>query len=165
MKIFGFKGETEMSKKKKIFVLVSMVVLLLVTGYLNIALSDDSTGVSTSTNVTASFLTTYRSNKQATRNSMLDYYDGIIASATSQEQIGEVTALKVDLVKRMETETILEGMVMAAGYEDAVVTLAEDTTTVMVKTEGLTSDDVSKLLTILVNETSVDATNVKIMSV
>lgn len=165
MKIFGFKGGDKMSKKKKIFILVSMVLLLVVTGGLNIILSNDENNLPTTTTITASFLTTYRNNKLATRNSMLEYYDSIIASATTQAQIEETNNLKIDLAKRMESETILESMVMASGYEDAVVTIADDNTTVMVKANALTSDDVSKILTILVNETQVDATNVKVMSV
>ena len=165
MKIFGFKGGEKMSKKKKIFILVSMVLLLVVTGGLNIMLTKDNLDLPTNTTVSASFLTTYRNNKLATRNSMLEYYDSIIASATTQSQIEETNNLKIDLTKRMESETILESMVMASGYEDAVVTIADENTTVMVKADALTSDDVSKILTILVNETNVDATNVKVMSV
>ena len=167
MKIFGFKENGDMSKKKKIFVLVAMVLLLVVTGYLNIALSknNSSENVTASTTVTASFLTTYRNNKLATRNSMMEYYDSIISSATTESQVEEANKLKIDLAKRMESETILESMVMASGYEDAVVTIADENTTVMVKADGLNGDDVSKILTILVNETSADPTNVKIMSV
>lgn len=166
MKIFGFMGGEEMSKKKKIFVVVAMVLLLVVTGYLNIALSkNNDTNVSASSTVTASFLSSYRSNKLATRNTMIEYYDSILASATTKEQIEETNNLKLDLAKRMEQETILESMVMATGYEDAVVTIADDNTTVMVKADGLTGDDVSKILTILVNETNADPTNVKVMSV
>lgn len=165
MKIFGFIGGDKMSKKKKIFVLISMVLLLVVTGGLNIILSKGDNEVPTTTTVTASFLSTYRTNKLATRNSMFEYYDSIIASSTTQAQIEETNNLKIDLTKRMEKETILESMVMASGYEDAVVTIADDNTTVMVKADALTSDDVSKILAILVDEAKVDATNVKIMSV
>ena len=166
MKVFGFMGGEDMSKKKKIFVVVAMVLLLVVTGYLNITLSNNNgANVSASSTVTASFLTSYRNNKLATRNSMLEYYDSILATATTQEQIAETNNLKIDLAKRMEKETILESMVMATGYEDAVVTIADDNTTVMVKSDGLTGDDVSKILTILVNETNADPTNVKVMSV
>lgn len=164
MKFFGFKEGDKMSKKKKIFVLVAMVMLLAVTGYLNIALSGNS-DLPTTTTASASFLTTYRSNKAATRATMLDYYNSIISSATSQSQIEATNDLKATLAKRMESETILESMVIASGYEDAVVTIADENTTVMVKANGLTSDEVSKILTILVNETKVSATNVKVMSV
>ncbi len=166
MKIFGFKGGSNMSKKKKIFVLVAMVLLLVVTGYLNIALSSSSGETATSTTASsASLLTAYRNNKLATRTTMLEYYNSIIESDCSQEQKDEATSLKLDLAKRMETETILESMVMASGYEDAVVTIADETTSVMVKSDGLDSNQVSKILAILVNQTQVSATNVKIMSV
>ncbi|MBQ8468760.1 MAG: SpoIIIAH-like family protein [Clostridia bacterium] len=156
-----------MSKKKKIFVLVAMALLLVVTGYLNIALNKNNNqeNLTASTTVTASFLSSYRSSKLATRNSMLEYYDSIIASATTQAQIADANNLKMELAKRMESETILESMVMASGYEDAVVTIADENTTVMVKSDNLTGDDVSKILTILVGETKADPTNVKIMSV
>ena len=142
-----------------------MVLLLVITGGLNIMMSSDDNNLPTTSTITASFLSTYRSNKIATRNSMLEYYDSIIASATTKAQIEETNNLKIDLTKRMEKETILESMVMASGYEDAVVTIADENTTVMVKADALTSDDVSKILTILVNETNIDATNVKVMSV
>lgn len=167
MKIFGFIGGDNMSKKKKIFVLVAMALLLVVTGYLNIALNKNNNqeNLTASTTVTASFLSSYRSSKLATRNSMLEYYDSIIASATTQAQIADANNLKMELAKRMESETILESMVMASGYEDAVVTIADENTTVMVKSDNLTGDDVSKILTILVGETKADPTNVKIMSV
>jgi hypothetical protein len=165
MKIFGFKEVQSMSKKKKVFILVAMLMLLVVTGYLNITLSKTDSELPTTTTVSASFLTTYRSNKLATRTSMMEYYDSVIASATTQSQIEEANNLKLDLAKRMETETVLESMVMASGYEDAVVTIADENTSVMVKADGLDSDDVSKILTILVNQTNCEATNVKIMSV
>ena len=77
----------------------------------------------------------------------------------------ETNAKISDLASRMETETVLEGMIMASGYEDVVVTNVDDSYTVMVKSNGLNADDVAKILSILVKETGVSATNVKISSV
>ena len=96
---------------------------------------------------------------------MMEMYDSIIASSTDSEQIISTNALIADLASRMESETVLEGMIMASGYEDAVVTNSDGAYTVMVKSDGLTSDDVAKILGILVKETGVSATNVKISSV
>jgi len=112
-----------------------------------------------------SLLTSYRISKMETRNSMMEMYDSIIASSTDSEQIISTNALIADLASRMESETVLEGMIMASGYEDAVVTNSDGAYTVMVKSDGLTSDDVAKILGILVKETGVSATNVKISSV
>lgn len=166
MKILYFKEDGRvLTKKKKIFIIFGMVVLLMVTGGLNLFLNKTEVDVQTTTTSQMSLLNSYRASKLETRNSMLEIYDSIIATSTDQEQIIETNALISDLASRMEQETVLEGMIMASGFEDVVVTNADDSYTVMVKSDGLTSDDVAKILGILVKETGVSATNVKISSV
>ena len=96
---------------------------------------------------------------------MLEMYDSIISTSKDADQILETNAKISDLAGRIETETVLEGMIMASGYEDVVVTNVDDSYTVMVKSNGLNSDDVAKILSILAKETGVSATNVKISSV
>ena len=163
MKILYFREVNKMlSKKKKLFILFGMVALLVVTGCLNMFLTKGDENVPTTNYNSASLLTSYRASKLETRNSMLELYDSIIETSTDSEQITATNALISDLAGRMETETVLEGMIMASGYEDAVVTNADDSYTVMVKSDNLTSDDVAKILGILVKETGVSATNVKV---
>lgn len=166
MKIFYFKEDNRvLTKKKKIFIILGMIVLLVVTGGLNLYLNKEDIELQTTTTSQMSLLSSYRASKLETRNSMLEIYDSIIASSTDQEQIIETNALISDLASRMEQETVLEGMIMASGFEDVVVTNSDDSYTVMVKSDGLTSDEVAKILGILVKETGVSATNVKISSV
>ena len=154
-----------LTKKIKIFIMLGMVALLLVTGGLNLFLAREDENVPTSSYESASFLTSYRASKLETRQTMLNYYDSIIETSTDSEQIIETNALISELAGRMEKETILEGMIMASGYEDCVVTNSDGSYSVMVKSDGLNSDDVAKILGILVKETGVSATNVKISSV
>lgn len=166
MKIFYFKEDNRvLTKRKKIFIIFGMVVLLVVTGCLNLFLNKEDVELQTTTTSQVSLLNSYRASKLETRNSMLEIYDSIIATSTDQEQIIETNALISDLASRMEKETVLEGMIMASGFEDVVVTNSDDSYTVMVKSDGLTSDEVAKILGILVKETGVSATNVKISSV
>ncbi|MBQ8451439.1 MAG: SpoIIIAH-like family protein [Clostridia bacterium] len=166
MKIFYFKeGSKMLTKKKKMFILLGMVALLVVTGGLNLFLNKKDTVVQTSTYESASFLTSFRASKLETRQSMMDYYETILSSSTDGEQLVETNALIADLASRMEKETVLEGMIMASGYEDAVVTNTDGAYTVMVKSDNLTSDDVAKILSILVKETGAKATDVRISSV
>lgn len=166
MKIFYFKeGNKMLSKKKKVFILLGMVALLVLTGCLNMFLAKTDDELQTTNYSSASLLTSYRASKLETRNSMLELYDSIIATSSDAEQITQTNALISDLAKRMEKETVLEGMIMASGYEDAVVTNSDDSYSVMVKSDNLTSDDVAKILGILVKETGVSATNVKVSSV
>lgn len=154
-----------LSKKKKMFILLGMVALLVVTGCLNMFLSNDGQDIQQTNYTSASLLSSYRASKLETRNSMLELYDSIIETSTDGEQITQTNALISNLASRMEIETVLEGMIMASGYEDAVVTNSDDSYTVMVKSDNLTSDDVAKILGILVKETGVSATNVKISAV
>ena len=166
MKVIYFREVNKMfTKKKKIFIMFGMVALLLVTGGLNFYLSKGSDDIVTSTYESASFLTSYRASKYETRQTMLSYYESIIESSTDAEQITETNALISELAGRMEQETVLEGLITASGYEDCVVTNADGSYTVMVKSDGLSSDDVAKILGILVKQTGVSATNVKISSV
>ena len=166
MKIVYFREVGKMlTKKKKIFILFGMVALLVVTGCLNLFLNRGAENVPTSSYESASFLTSYRASKRETRETMLSYYDSIIKTSTDAEQIVETNALIKTLAAKMERETVLEGMIMAAGYEDAVVTDSDGSYTVMVKTNGLNADDVAKILSILVKETGASATNVRVTSV
>ena len=166
MKIIYFKEAYKMlTKKKKIFIIVGMVALLVITGGLNMFLSKQEEGVETATYSSASLLSSYRLSKQETRNTMMEMYDAIISSSNDSNEIIQTNALISNLAGRMETETILEGMIMASGYEDVVVTNVDDGFSVMVKSDGLTADDVAKILGILVKETGISATNVKIASV
>lgn len=166
MKIVYFREVGKMlTRKKKAFILVGMIALLVVTGGLNLFLSKGNEQVPASSYESASFLTSYRASKFETRQTMMEYYDSIIETSTDAEQITETNALISDLASRMEKETVLEGMIMASGYEDAVVTNSDDSYTVMVKSGNFTLDDAAKILGILVKETGVSATNVKISSV
>ncbi len=155
-----------LTKKKKIFILAGMVALLVVTGCLNLFLSGNKNeNVPTANYNSSSFLTSYRTTKLETRQTMLNYYYSIVESSSDNEQITETNALISNLAGRMEQETVLEGMIMASGFEDCVVTSADDSYTVMVKSDNLTSDNVATILSILVKQTGVSATNVKISSV
>ena len=165
MKILFFKeGDKVLTKKKKIFIICGMLVLLFVTGGLNLYLNTPAEDIQT-TSSHVSLLTSYRASKMETRNSMLEMYDSIISTSKDTDQILETNAKISELAGRIEAETVLEGMIMASGYEDVVVTNVDDSYTVMVKSNGLTADDVAKILGILVQETGVSATNVKISSV
>jgi len=166
MKILFFReGSKTMSKRKKILILVSMVVLLVVTGYLNVALNTTNSDLETTT-TTANFFTTCRADKIASRNYQIELYTSIIETSTDQEEIEKAKADRAAIAAKVESELVLEGLIVASGYEDVIVTSANDSTNVFVKTStGLTSDEVASILSILTNEAKVLATNVKIIPV
>lgn len=62
-----------------------------------------------------------------------------------------------------ELELSLEGLIKAKGYEDVLVFLSDDSVRVVVSINELTEQDVAKIFEIVRNETSIDASNIKIM--
>lgn len=166
MKIVYMKeGKSMLSKKKKLFIILGMAILLVVTGYLNIRLNSN-TNVAQTSEVESDFFATYRADRNYTRNLELEYLDAIITSSSSTaDYVSTATNKKLALVAQMDRELILEGLIAGAGFKDAIVTGSAENLNVIVKSDGLTSADVAKILTIIVDETKLDATSIKISSI
>lgn len=147
-----------LSKKKKIVILSIMIALLLVTGYVNVALNSSlSSSVTTSTTTTASFYTTYRIEREATRTQEIQFYDSIIASASSSEEAKqEAEANKTALIAQMEKELVTEGIIRGKGFEDAIVTTSSANVNIFVKASELTSAEVAQITTVVKEQLNVE---------
>ena len=156
-----------MSKKKKIIILATMFVLLVVTGYLNIALNGNTTTVTNTENiVTGNFFTTYRTDRQSTRDEEMAYYDAIIASATASADAKATAELKKqNLVASMEMELVTEGLIKAKGFDDVIVTSSNSTINVIVKSAELSSTEVAQIVAIVKEQANVSIDNIKIIPV
>jgi len=156
-----------MSKKKKMVILATMFVLLVVTGYLNIVLNNNATTVTNSENVvTGNFFTTYRMDRQSTRDEEMAYYDAIIASATSStEAKANAETKKQNLVASMEMELVTEGLIKAKGFEDVIVTSSNNVINVIVKSPELKSNEVAQIVSIVKEQSNVSVDNIKIIPV
>ena len=155
------------SKKKKIIILSVMVALLLVTGYVNVALNSSLSSNTTQTNstaVNANFYTTYRTEREATRTQEIQFYDSIIASATSSETAKKEAELnKMELISIMEKELVTEGIIRGKGFEDAIVTSSDSNVNVFVKCSELTSAEVAQISLVVTEQLSVDLDRVIII--
>lgn len=121
------------SKKKKIIILSVMVALLVVTGYLNIALNNNVETVPTTT-TTASFYDSYRTEREDARSTSILYYESIIAdSATSAEAKALAEASRQELIAALETERTIEYLIKGLGFEDVVLSTTSDKIMVIVK--------------------------------
>ena len=157
-----------MSKKKKIIILATMFVLLVVTGYLNIALNGNNSTTVTNTDniVTGNFFTTYRTDRQSTRDEEIAYYDAIIASpSTSAEARASAEEKKQLLVTSMEMELVTEGLIKARGFEDVIVTSSNNCINVIVKSAKLSSTEVAQIVSVVKEQTNVSIDNIKIIPV
>lgn len=149
-----------LSKKKKIIILSAMVALLLVTGFVNVALNSSLSSSATETNastVTANFYTTYRNEREATRTQEIQFYDSIIASASSSESAKEeAEANKIALIAQMEKELVTEGIIRGKGYADAIVTTSSNNVNVFVKSAELTSVEVAQITSVVTEQLNVE---------
>lgn len=155
-----------LSKKKKIFILVGMVALLVVTGCLNIFLNKKATTPGNNTVTYASFFDSYRADRTTTREQTILTLDAIITNpASSEEAIRNAENAKQQIADNMETELVLEGLIKALGFQDAVVTNSTDYINVIVKAASLEETQSTQILEIVVSETAKDPIYVRIIPV
>lgn len=148
-----------LSKKKKIIILTVMIALLLVTGYVNVALNSSlSSGVSQETSgSTANFYTTYRNEREATRTQEIQFYDSIIASASSTEEAKEEASKnKFNLIAQMEKELVTEGIIRGKGFSDAIVSSSSSNVNVFVQSAELTSAEVAQITSVVTEQLGVE---------
>lgn len=159
-----------MSKKKRIILIGCFCLLLIATGIVNVVLNNavnaktNPTPVSSTTYTT--FFNSYRTDRTSTRNQEIEYLNAILASATSSaEAKANAETERADLIKLMESELVLEGLIKAKGFEDAIISALSSNITVIVKKAELTSSEVAQLVEIITTQTNYTLENIKIVPV
>lgn len=155
-----------MKKRTKIFILVGMVLLLGVTGYLNIALNNKAVDVSTTNTSAVDYFDSYRTDRQSTRDQELAYYEAIIQSdSSSAETIANAENKKLEIVALMESELIMEGLIKAKGFADVIVTNSNSYINVLVKSAELQQSEVAQITSVVMEQTGKDIDFIKVIPV
>lgn len=158
-----------MSKKRKIIVLSCMIALLAVTAIFNFVLTTSpATEDVAATLGSANYFTQYRSERLTTRNEELLQLDAIIASAEAESvEKNQALTMKMELTAITEKEMLLENLIKAYGFEDAVVVigLESDNVNVIAKSPELTADDAILIYSVVAEEANVSPENVKIIPI
>ena len=154
-----------MKKRTKIIILAVMVVLLGVTGYLNVALNNASQDVPTQT-TTASYFASYREDRESRRDQELLYYQAIAESPDSTpEAIQSANEAREALIQQMDTELVVEGVIKGLGFNDCVITLASSNVNVLVDADTLTETEVAQIVDVVQQHLQTDLENIKIIPV
>ena len=160
---------------RKTIVIASMVLLLLVTGFLNWRYTQAKAEENLQNNnnvtenpddgvTTSSTFSDYRLERERTRTQEITYIDSIISNTnTDQETLAEAQLMKLELTDPLEKEMLLEGLLKAKGFEDVFVTLSDESINVVVKDAELNQSEVAQILELVQRETSASAQNVKII--
>ncbi len=157
-----------MSKKKKIVILSCMVLLLAVTAVFNFVLSGSVNNSVDDTVTTAAYFAQYKTERSQSRSEQLVQLNEIItADAENDTAKTEALNMKLKLTEIIESELLIETLIEARGFEDAVVSigLTSDNVNVLVKDADFTQDDAVAIYTILQEELNVDPTNVTIVPI
>ena len=155
-----------LKKRTKIIILVAMVVLLGVTGYLNIALNNRVVDAGGSNITSYNYFDSYRTDRAATREEMLATYDAMVASAdTTEEGKREAEAAKLALMEQMESDLALEYSIKSLGYQDAIVTTSTNYINVIVKSGELTFEQANQILKLIKDSTDYTSNMVKVIPV
>jgi stage III sporulation protein AH len=155
-----------MKKKTKIIIITVMVLLLGVTGYLNVMLNNSVSSTTEEVTTSASYFQTYRSTRESTRDQEMLYYDAIISSETSTaDAIKNAEEKKLDLISQMEKELVVEGLIKAKGFEDCIVTISEANVNAVVKSSNLSSSEVAQIVAVIQSQLATSIENIKIIPV
>ncbi|EOD01734.1 SpoIIIAH-like family protein [Caldisalinibacter kiritimatiensis] len=106
----------------------------------------------------------YRISRDKLRADLIERLEEIINNkATDQSIRNEAQKQIITIGKIAEKELFIEGLIKAKGFENVVVFLDENSARVVVSRDELTEQDVMKILEIVMSETELDATQIKIM--
>ena len=153
---------------KKVIVLCSMVALLVLTGVLNFVLNGDLLSNDDPTTVggdaVTTFFSAYRTNRETARAEEMSYLDAIISSEDSSAE-AKTTAeeMKQELLGNIEAELVIESLIKAKGFEDAIVTMSTENINIIVDQPELEAAQVSQILGIILEETDYAATQVVVV--
>ncbi len=105
-----------------------------------------------------------RLSRDKLRAGLIDRLNEIVNNEnSSQEMITESQKKIMEIGELSEKELVIEGLIKAKGFREALVFLTNTDAKVVVDADELTEQDVVKILDIVINETDLDASNVKIM--
>ena len=116
----------------------------------------------------ANYFSQYRSERLTTRNEELLQLDSIISFAEKgSAEYSEALSMKIKLTDITEKELLLESLIKAYGFEDAVVVigLESENVNVIAKSAQLTTDDAILIYSIIAEETNSSPENVKIIPI
>ena len=157
-----------MSKGKKIALIVSMALLLVVAAVLNVTLLAGNKNGNEQVTPTGCFATG-RSDRQSTRNYEIAELNSILQMEGDEYADARKNALqqKQNIIDAMETELLLETLLRAQGFDDVLVTVnaSSDNVSVIVDKDELTREDTVRIYNIIATEAKVAPEYVKILSV
>jgi stage III sporulation protein AH len=112
----------------------------------------------------------YFTNSRLTRKQSKDEAIELLKTVISNENSSEDAILKANaeisaIASKTELEGTVENLIKAKGFEDCVVFISSDLVNVVVHTDGLDSSQAAQINEIVVTQTGISSSNIKIVEV
>lgn len=183
------KGKNKMFVvRKRQIAAVSLILLIGVAGYLNLSIKNgdadpniavmfseaskklgEAKMVSSSTDeesATSNYFTNAKMEREKKRDESIEMLSEILNSEGSDEVSKENARIQIELLAKFtESEVAAENLIKAKGYEDCIVFMGENVTSIAVMTEGLNEIDAANITQIAVDTGACTAEEVKIMEI
>ncbi|MEG2159366.1 MAG: SpoIIIAH-like family protein, partial [Clostridia bacterium] len=143
--------------------------VLVAAAVLNVVLLKNKDNANEEVTSTASFFTTYKNNRESTRDYEIAQLNDIIKLEGDEyaKARADAIAQKQKIVSSMETELLLEVLLKAQGFEDAVVSVgaSSNNINVIVKAKELDRTATAKIYSIITREVATDTDYIKIIKI
>ncbi len=165
--------------KRKQLVVAVLAVLVGVAGYINISrektVSTEAEDVQTGADylgqaqlVDSESVTDYfaqaRIDREAGRGKSIETFNALISNEDADPETRETAQQGVlALAQNTETETAVENLIRAKGFEDAVCYINNGSANVVVKAESIDSSDVAVISEIVTEQSGIPSEKIKIV--
>ena len=174
--------------RKRQIAALSLILLIGVAGYLNLSIKNgdvdpniavmfdtaskklgEAKMVSSSggeESATSNYFTNAKMEREKKRDESIEMLSEILNSEGSDEVSKENARIQIELLAKFtESEVAAENLIKAKGYEDCIVFMGENVTSIAVMTEGLNEIDAASITQIAVDTGACTAEEVKIMEI
>lgn len=164
--------------KRKQVIAGALVVMIGLAGYLNYMYDEETASVGADANEletanigqvqmvngTQDYFSNSRLNRENARAKAIDLLKDTIANENVNEQTKNDAQKQIlDIAKNIESEENIESIIIAKGFDDAVVFINGESVTVTVKTDELTAVDTAKIKDVVMEY--INTNNIKIVEV
>ncbi|MCH5193497.1 MAG: SpoIIIAH-like family protein [Oscillospiraceae bacterium] len=169
---------------KKHIILACLTLILGVAIYMNYAFASTEDITSADLHADSTEAANYGDAEFVSASGESDYFSQVrIARMTSRDEAAETLAAimgggdlsdeetatytveAVNLSKLSESESTIESLIKAQGFDDCVVYLNGSTANIVVKTEGLVPSEAAQIKDILLTEVTIPTENIRIFEV
>lgn len=168
--------------KRKQLVVAVLAVLVGVAGYLNISRETTVTTEETAETMETSsedylgeaqlvesesvtdFFARARVDREAGRSKSIETFNSLISNEDTDEETKETAQQGVlALAQNTETETAIENLIRAKGFEDAVCYINNGRANVVVKADSIDSSDAARISEIVSEQSGIESEKIKIV--